>query len=66
VTERFTWTALPSRVVFAPGALQAAPDEVSRLEKRRVLLVGGGASTRRAFQGLRELLENLVAGEVGG
>lgn len=66
MTERFTWTALPSRVVFAPGALQAAPDEVIRLEKHHVLLVGGGASTRRAFQRLRALLGDLVAGEVGG
>jgi maleylacetate reductase len=66
VTERFTWTALPSRVVLAPGALQVAPEEVIRLEKHRVLLVGGGTSTRGAFQSLGDLLGDLVAGEVGG
>jgi maleylacetate reductase len=66
VTERFTWSALPSRVVFAPGALQVAPEEVVRLQKQRVLLVGGGTSTRAAFEGLRGILGNLVAGEVGG
>lgn len=66
MTERFTWSALPSRVVFAPGARQMAPEEIVRLEKHRVLLVGGGTSTRAAFEGLRDLLGNLVAGEVGG
>jgi maleylacetate reductase len=66
VTQRFTWSALPSRVVFAPGALQVAPDEVARLEKHRVLLVGGGTSTRAAFTRLRDALGDLVVGEVGG
>ncbi len=66
MTERFTWFAPPSRVVFAPGALAVAPDEVARLEKHRVLLVGGGASTRSSFVRLRDALGALVAGEVGG
>jgi maleylacetate reductase len=66
VTERFTWSALPSRVVFAPGALKVAPEEVARLEKHRVLLIGGGTSTRAGFQELRDVLGTLVAGEVGG
>jgi len=66
VTQRFTWPALPSRVVFAPGALQVARDEVARLERHRVLLVGGGTSTRVPFTRLRDALGDLVVGEVGG
>jgi maleylacetate reductase len=66
VTERFTWSAIPSRVVFAPGALQVAHEEVVRLDKSRVLLVGGGSSTRAAFEELRDVLGHLVVGEVGG
>jgi maleylacetate reductase len=66
VTAPFTWTALPSRVVFAPGALALLPDEVDRLEARRVLLVGGGDSTREVFLRVREALGDRVAGTVGG
>ncbi|MEA2637806.1 MAG: maleylacetate reductase [Chloroflexota bacterium] len=66
MTQRFTWSALPSRVVFAPGALQVARDEVARLERHRVLLVGGGTATRVPFTRLRDALGDLVVGEVGG
>jgi maleylacetate reductase len=66
VTDRFTWSALPSRVVFAPGALQIVPDEVVRMKKQRVLLIGGGASTRTALVRLRDALGDVVVGEVGG
>jgi len=60
------WTSLPSRVVFAPGAVSRLSDEVTRLERHRVLLVGGGASTSAAFQRARAALGDLVAGAVGG
>jgi alcohol dehydrogenase class IV len=66
MTERFTWTALPSRVVLAPGAVALVADEVARLEKHRVLLIGGGASTHEAFSRVRDALGDLVAGVVGG
>jgi maleylacetate reductase len=66
VTTAFTWTALPSRVVFAAGALDSMPDEVDRLDKRRVLLIGGGTSTREAFLRVRDVLGDRVAGTVGG
>jgi maleylacetate reductase len=66
VTEAFTWTALPSRVVFAAGALASIPDEVDRLDRRRVLLIGGGTSTRDAFLRVHEALGDRVAGTVGG
>jgi maleylacetate reductase len=66
VTQAFTWTALPSRAVFAPGALRRLRDEVERLERRRVLLVGGGASTKPSFDRARDALGDLVAGVVGG
>lgn len=66
MTERFTWTALPSRVVFAPGALGVVPDEIARLEKNRVLLIGGGASTRPSLVRLRDALGALVVGEIEG
>jgi maleylacetate reductase len=66
MTEAFTWTALPSRVVFGAGALGLVPGEVDRLEKRRVLLIGGGLSTREAFLRVHEALGNRVAGVVGG
>lgn len=66
MTEAFTWTALPSRVVFAAGALGRVPDEVDRLGKRRALLVGGGTSTRDAFLRVRDALGDRVAGVVGG
>jgi maleylacetate reductase len=66
VTAAFTWTALPSRVVIAAGAFSLAPEEVDRLEKRRVLLIGGGDSTRDAFLRVREVLGDRVAGVVGG
>lgn len=62
----FTWTSLPSRVVFGPGAVRRVGDEVARLEKRRVLLVGGGMSTRAAFTRVRELLGDALAETVGG
>jgi maleylacetate reductase len=66
MTAAFTWTALPSRVVFALGALDSMPDEVDRLDKTRVLLIGGGTSTRDAFLRVREALGDHVAGTVGG
>lgn len=66
VRRAFIWSALPSRVVFAPGAVSRLRDEVTRLERRRVLLVGGGASTSASFARAREALADLVAGVVGG
>ena len=62
----FAWTALPARVVFAAGAVGQMPAEVDRLEKRRVLLIGGGDSTRPAFVRVREALGDRVAGVVDG
>jgi maleylacetate reductase len=62
----FTWSALPSRVVFGAGAVERVSDEVTRLEKHRVLLVGGGASTRAAFARVRDSLGDMLAGTVGG
>jgi maleylacetate reductase len=66
VTRPFTWSALPSRVVFAPGAVNRLSDEVTRLECRRVLLVGGGTSTNASFERARAALGRLVVGSVGG
>jgi maleylacetate reductase len=66
LTEAFIWCALPSRVVFAPGAVSRLSDEVRRLERSRVLLVGGGASTKAAFERAHDALGDLVAGAVGG
>jgi maleylacetate reductase len=66
VVQAFTWSALPSRVVFGTGAVLRVSDEVARLEKRRVLLVGGGASTRTSFSRVRDALGDMVAGTFGG
>jgi maleylacetate reductase len=66
VKQAFVWSAMPSRVVFAHGALVQLRDEVARLERRRVLLVGGGASTSAAFDHARHALGDLVVGVVGG
>ena len=66
MTPAFTWAALPARVVFAPGAIDRLRDEVARLERHRVLLVGGGASTSAAFERARAALGDLVVGRVGG
>jgi maleylacetate reductase len=65
-TGAFTWSALPSRVVFGPGAVVQLRDEVVRLERGRVLLVGGGGSTRAAFERARDALGDLVVAVVGG
>jgi len=64
VIPAFTWSALPSRVVFAAGSLERVPEEVSRLEKRRALVVAGGASTRGALMRLRDALGDRYAGQV--
>jgi maleylacetate reductase len=64
VTHAFTWTALPSRVVFAAGAVRRVPDEVARLEKQRVLVIGSGSSTSHTLDRLREVLGVRFAGEV--
>lgn len=66
VKEAFIWTALPSRVVFGRGSLAELRDEVARLERSRVVLVGGGASTSASFERAREALGDLVAGVIGG
>ncbi len=60
----FTWAAFASRVILAPGALGRVPDEVGRLGGRRVLLIGGGPSTRDALRRLREALGGAVAAEI--
>jgi maleylacetate reductase len=65
-TRTFTWSALPSRVVFGLDAVVQLRDEVARLERGRVLLVGGGTSTSAAFARARDALGDLVAGVVGG
>jgi maleylacetate reductase len=65
-TGAFTWSALPSRVVFGPGAVGHLRDEVARLEHGRVLLVRGGASTSAAFERVRAGLGDVVVGVVGG
>jgi maleylacetate reductase len=64
VTHAFTWSALPSRVVFAAGAVRRVPDEIARLEKQRALLIGSGGSTRTALDRLRAALGARCAGEV--
>ncbi len=64
MTPAFTWLSFPSRVVFAAGAVHFVPDEVDRIEKQRVLVIGGGASARRALDRLREDLGVRWAGEV--
>jgi maleylacetate reductase len=64
VTPAFTWSAFPSRVVLAARALDQVPDEVDRLERQRVLVIGGGASARGALERLREALGARWAGEV--
>ncbi len=66
VNEAFIWSALPSRVVFAAGALAQLRDEVARLECHRVLLVGGGASTSASFERAREALGDHVVAAIGG
>lgn len=66
VQQAFVWSALPSRVVFGPGALRRLRDEVQRLGCARVLLVGGGASTKASFDRAHKALGVLVAGVVGG
>jgi maleylacetate reductase len=64
VTPAFTWSAFPSRVVFAAGAVRSVPDEVDRMERQRVLVIGGGASAQRAIDRLREALGARWAGDV--
>ncbi|HVC40709.1 MAG TPA: maleylacetate reductase [Candidatus Saccharimonadales bacterium] len=64
MTHAFTWSAFPSRVVFAAGALERIPDEVARLGRRRVLLIGSGASTDGALSRLRAALGTRCAAEV--
>jgi maleylacetate reductase len=64
VTPVFTWSAFPSRVVFGAGAVRSVPDEVDRIDRQRVLVIGGGASARRAIDRLRAALGARWAGEV--
>jgi maleylacetate reductase len=64
VTQEFTWSAFPSRVVFAPGAVRRVPDEVARLEMHRVLVIGSGASVAAALDHLRDALGDRFAGEL--
>jgi maleylacetate reductase len=64
VVPAFSWTALPARVVFAAGALDSVPDEVGRLETKRVLLVAGGTSSRDALVRLQAALGERCVGVV--
>jgi maleylacetate reductase len=64
VIPAFTWSALPSRVVFGAGALERVPDEVARLGRYRALVIAGGASNRDALIRLRDALRDRYAGEV--
>ena len=64
MTLDFIWSALPSRVVFGPGAMLRAGDEVDRLQASRVLLIGGGAATSDSLAKLRVVLGARVVGEV--
>ena len=64
VTPTFTWTGLPARGVFAACALDRVPEEVDRLETRRVLLVTGTASTREALNRVRAALDDRCVGVV--
>lgn len=63
-TPAFTWSAFSSRVVFAAGALARVPDEVGRLDTRRVLVVASGVSTAAALGRLRGALGAQFVGEV--
>ena len=64
MTLAFTWSAFPSRVVFAAGALQRVPDEITRLETHHALLVAGGAATQDALDQLRAALGDGCVGVV--
>ncbi len=64
MTLDFIWSGLPARVVFAPGALLRAADELDRLGVSRVLLIGHGAARSNALERLRDGLGARVVGEV--
>jgi maleylacetate reductase len=56
----FTYEALPSRVVFRPGALADLSDEVAKIGSR-ALVLSGPQQTRLAHSIARQLGERVVA-----
>lgn len=58
---RFTFDALPTRVVFGAGSFEQLADEVDRLEAKRVLLVG-----THGRAGLLERAKDLLGDRVAG
>lgn len=58
---RFTFDALPTRVVFGAGNFEQLADEVDRLEAKRVLLVG-----THGRAGLLERAKDLLGDRVAG
>jgi maleylacetate reductase len=60
----FTYTALPSRVVFGPGTLAGVGDEVGRLGCHRALVISTPQQMREA-QALADDIGDLGAGVLG-
>lgn len=65
VTQNFTYTANPARVVFGAGTRAAVADEVARLGGSRVLLVSGPRMPAAAAS-VREALGPLLVAEFDG
>ncbi|GAA4480717.1 maleylacetate reductase [Rhodococcus olei] len=60
----FTYTALPSRVVFGSGTVTRVREEVERLGRRRVLLLAGRHLDPRVTDGLGDLVVTRFDGAV--
>lgn len=56
MTRTFTYTALPSRVVFGAGTASRVRDEVERLGRSRVLLIAGRRLDPRVTEALGDLV----------
>jgi maleylacetate reductase len=52
--------------VFGRDSVRHSRQEIDRIDRHRVLLIGGGTSTLGAFARVREALGDIVVGEVGG